>query len=290
MATNDAADNRPALHSAHQLAKKANRLAVGGEYAKAARLNQMAAEQLQQAHDASTDPVARKILASMRDSYLKSAQELARVPKTKTPTETPSREPVGGGSTPSVQPSGAPGSRPASATGLAKGSVPMSPSDIVDKFSTALELRFSKLTVSPTSSAGRAAAAAAASAAGHTDNKSDSFYVVPQNSKNAEELAIENAALRGSVTDLVAKLQAYESFIHREKIAIRAAVAKLKEDLANAERSRASDLDSQLMDLQLELNKTKVQYGRLKARWDNLKESARKRKSLEQVSESAELE
>lgn len=105
----------------------------------------------------------------------------------------------------------------------------------------------------------------------------ESFYVVPNStSLTTEELIAENASLRQMINRSSVQLHAYETALRKQKDAIKNSLAQLRRELAARESARAREQEAELETLRVENDKLKIQIGRLKSRWDELKESARR--------------
>lgn len=124
-------------------------------------------------------------------------------------------------------------------------------------------------------------------------NPTDSYYVVPTEESRVEpptlpssasqppppsDLAAENASLKESLQQATRSLDAYSDTFDRQKEAIKSSLAQLRAELHSREHQRTTALNAQIEELQAENDKLKIQMGRMKSRWEGLKESARKRR------------
>lgn len=107
----------------------------------------------------------------------------------------------------------------------------------------------------------------------------ESFYVVPNTSSlTYEELITENASLRQLLNKSSVQLQAHETANKKQKDALKSCLIQLKNELSAKESAKNKEHDAETEELKSENDKLKIQIGRLKSRWDELKESARNRR------------
>jgi hypothetical protein len=118
---------------------------------------------------------------------------------------------------------------------------------------------------------------------GETVRTNESFYVVPAATKNhtAEELSIENANLRQMLNRTSTQLYAYETAMRKHKEILKTTLMQVKAEIASKENLRNKQYELELEQFRTENDKLKIQIGRLKSRWDSLKESARKKREEE---------
>ncbi|ANB11984.1 Kinesin-like protein [Sugiyamaella lignohabitans] len=107
----------------------------------------------------------------------------------------------------------------------------------------------------------------------------ESFYVVPNTNKSSiEELATENANLRQMINRTSIQLHAYETATKKQKDALKNNLMLLRNEFNSRESARNRQHEEEIEALTSEIDKLKIQIGRMKSRWDDLKESARKRR------------
>lgn len=112
---------------------------------------------------------------------------------------------------------------------------------------------------------------------GSFKNPTDSYYVVPQHEpQDPSSSEIEN--LREALKATQQSLEAYTDMFERQKDGIKSSLAQLRSDLQMREQEKMRSMNEQIEELQAENDKLKIQMGRMKSRWDGLKESARKRR------------
>lgn len=102
----------------------------------------------------------------------------------------------------------------------------------------------------------------------------ESYYVVPVGA----DLTAENATLKESLKQTTLALEAYSGTFERQKDAIKSSLAQLRSELQAIEHSKIQALNTTIDELQTENDRLKIQMGRMKSRWEGLKESARKRR------------
>lgn len=111
-------------------------------------------------------------------------------------------------------------------------------------------------------------------------NPTDSYYLVPKsiNNESPESLATENANLKEALQGATRSLEAYSDTFERQRDAIKSSLGQLRVELQAKEQSKIQELNAAIEELQSENDKLKIQMGRMKSRWEGLKESARKRR------------
>lgn len=102
----------------------------------------------------------------------------------------------------------------------------------------------------------------------------ESYYVVPVGA----DLTAENASLKESLKQTTQALEAYSGTFERQKDAIKSSLAQLRSELQAIEHAKVQELNATIEELQTENDRLKIQMGRMKSRWEGLKESARKRR------------
>lgn len=115
------------------------------------------------------------------------------------------------------------------------------------------------------------------------DFVTDSFYVVPadESSSTREELIAEISNLRQILQKTSSQLHAYEVAIKAQKDITKAGLNQLKQDVKLRESTTQRQYDTEIELLKSENDKLKIQNGRLKSRWDDLKQQARKKREPE---------
>lgn len=98
---------------------------------------------------------------------------------------------------------------------------------------------------------------------------SESYYVVPDES---DSINSENY----NKTQMA--LEAYADTFERQKDIIKNSLAQLRSELQSREQAKIQTLNQQIEELNDENAKLKIQLGKMKSRWEELKESARKRR------------
>lgn len=123
----------------------------------------------------------------------------------------------------------------------------------------------------------------------------ESYYLVPPTHKDGTDY--ENPSfqqLSQSTMTLASELSsscaAHESNLRRQRDVLRNGLAKLKMDIRTRESRRTRELENEIERLVAENEKLKIANGRLKGRWDNLKESARKRRDSSNLVSEDEAE
>lgn len=107
----------------------------------------------------------------------------------------------------------------------------------------------------------------------------ESFIFVPKTTNvSSEELATENANLRQLLNRATIQLHAHEQAMRKQKDVLKNSLLTLKNELSKRELERTRQHELELEALRVENDKLKIQIGRLKTRWDELKESARRRR------------
>jgi hypothetical protein len=107
----------------------------------------------------------------------------------------------------------------------------------------------------------------------------ESFIFVPKASNmSIEELATENANLRQLLNRATIQIHAHEQAIRKQKDVLKNSILTLKNELTKREIERTRQQELEIEALRNENDKLKIQIGRLKTRWDDLKESARRRR------------
>lgn len=117
-------------------------------------------------------------------------------------------------------------------------------------------------------------------AAGGFRNPTDSYYVVPtsETDEPQEGLAAENAKLKEALMTATRSLEAYSDTFERQKGVLKSSLAQLRSEIQAKEQQKTQELNTEIEELQAENDKLKIQMGRMKSRWEGLKESARKRR------------
>lgn len=112
------------------------------------------------------------------------------------------------------------------------------------------------------------------------DFVTDSFYVVPddESSSTKEELLAEISNLRQILQKTSSQLHAYEMAVKAQKDITKAGLNQLKHDVKVKESTTQRQYDTEIEQLRSENDKLKIQNGRLKSRWDDLKQQARKKR------------
>ncbi|KAK9246162.1 hypothetical protein V1506DRAFT_189227 [Lipomyces tetrasporus] len=117
------------------------------------------------------------------------------------------------------------------------------------------------------------------------NNSFDSYYVVPDESRRFD---IEEGA--GTlVAEVASSLAACESTMKRQKDVIRTSLGKLRQEVKTRESRRVRELESEIERLVAENEKLKISNGRLRSRWEGLKESARKRRDTSTVGQTGTI-
>jgi hypothetical protein len=109
----------------------------------------------------------------------------------------------------------------------------------------------------------------------------ESFYLVPTpapTKSSSEELATEVTSLRNTVKRFNAQIQAHELGLKKLKDSLKTNLGQLRDDIDARETTLVRQYEAELEALRTENNNLKIQNGRFKSRWDQLKESARKRR------------
>ncbi|CCH44574.1 Kinesin-like protein [Wickerhamomyces ciferrii] len=96
--------------------------------------------------------------------------------------------------------------------------------------------------------------------------------------KSIEELELENATLKQLLSNYSENLHTYESFHKKLKINLKNYLNTLKNDLQIQEKRKQSQFDQKLELLNKENKSLDLQVKKLKERWNDLVESARKRR------------
>ncbi|KAK9369855.1 hypothetical protein V1509DRAFT_619311 [Lipomyces kononenkoae] len=105
-------------------------------------------------------------------------------------------------------------------------------------------------------------------------NSFESFYVVP----DEDGRRYDSEEWTGAITDLGSSLAACENAIKRQKDVMRTGLGKLRQEVKTRESRRVQELENEIERLVAENEKLKISNGRLRSRWEGLKESARKRR------------
>ncbi|KAK9316454.1 hypothetical protein V1524DRAFT_377364 [Lipomyces starkeyi] len=101
----------------------------------------------------------------------------------------------------------------------------------------------------------------------------DSFYVIPDESRR-----FDSEESSGGLVEVASSLAACESTMKRQKDVVRIGLGKLRQEIKTRESRRVRELESEIERLVAENEKLKISNGRLRSRWEGLKESARKRR------------
>jgi hypothetical protein len=101
---------------------------------------------------------------------------------------------------------------------------------------------------------------------------------VKKSGKSVEELEIENQMLKQLVVSYSENLQVYESFHKKVKNNLRNYLNTLKKDLQGQELAKRKEYETKVEALKQDKKKLETQIKKLKQRWDELVESAKKRR------------
>lgn len=112
---------------------------------------------------------------------------------------------------------------------------------------------------------------------GSLKNPTDSYYVVSEHQAH-DNMASENAHLREALKSAQLSLEAYSETFERQKEIIKSSLAQLRSEMQAREQEKVQKMNAEIEELQAENDKLKIQMGRMKSRWEGLKESARKRR------------
>lgn len=96
--------------------------------------------------------------------------------------------------------------------------------------------------------------------------------------KSIEELELENRTLKQLLSNYSENLQVYESFHKKLKVNLRNYLTALRSDLQAQEKKNRSASDKKLEALDRDNKKLEAQIKKLKERWNELVESAKRRR------------
>ncbi|KAK9469167.1 hypothetical protein V1512DRAFT_255646 [Lipomyces arxii] len=103
----------------------------------------------------------------------------------------------------------------------------------------------------------------------------DSFYVVPESPfRNNEDKSVIGVKLSRSIA-------ACESVVRRQRDVMRTNLAKLRQDVKMREGRITRELENEIERLVAENEKLKINNGRLRSKWEGLRESAKKRRTIQ---------
>ncbi|KAK9234628.1 hypothetical protein V1525DRAFT_412451 [Lipomyces kononenkoae] len=105
-------------------------------------------------------------------------------------------------------------------------------------------------------------------------NTFESFYVVPAEGGRRGD----SEEWTGAMAEIASSFAACESAAKRQKDVMRTGLGKLRQEVKTRESRRVQELENEIERLVAENEKLKISNGRLRSRWEGLKESARKRR------------
>ncbi|KAK7202796.1 hypothetical protein BZA70DRAFT_291949 [Myxozyma melibiosi] len=116
----------------------------------------------------------------------------------------------------------------------------------------------------------------------------ESFYVVPTSRKETAASSDPGESSTSStgqpsatlVSEITSSLSAHETNLRKQRDVMRNNLGKLRMEIRARESRRTKELEGEIERLVAENEKLKISNGRLKTRWDNLMESARKRREV----------
>lgn len=256
----DYMDDSPPLNHAYTAAKNADTAAMAGNYVKAASLFDEAARKFDEVIATSPQTPARTVLAALA-SQQRSRAEYFRSDKAKQDV----RRNLSQQSQLAAARSSSQGQQPTpSVTSATIASPQVSQYMVNTPSGDALNALVGKAAAAFTRSLEQAILV------GRSD-PSESFYLVSQG-KNTASTPPQGPG------DTVERAQAYESAMKAQRLVLEQGLAHLRQEVAQREQ-RIHDEHTQEVDrLRAENDQLKIQVSKLKSRWDELKESARKRR------------
>lgn len=255
----DFTDDSPPLNHAYTATKNADAASMAGNYVKAALLFDEAAEKFDEVIETSPQTPARAVLAALA-SQQRSRAEYFRSDKAK--------QDVRRNLSQQSHLAAARTSSQGQQTPVAAPSTIASPQVSQYMINTPSGDALNSLV-------GRASAAFTRSLeqailVGRSD-PSESFYLVSHGKHTV------SSPSQGP-TDTAERAQAYESAMKAQRVVLEHGLSQLRQELAQREQ-RINDEHTQEVDrLRAENDQLRIQVSKLKSRWDELKESARKRR------------
>ncbi|KAK9477915.1 hypothetical protein V1514DRAFT_332306 [Lipomyces japonicus] len=286
-----------ALQQAHSFASQADNAVLAGQPREAIALYKSAASNFERAFSLTNDPEGLKMLKILHNKYNTIAVQLQGSITLNPELFKPARTPT---STSIVVSNPANGSNLANTLASARG-IPVDGhyvsvtkqsrrgvdesrtggEDPFNKFSASLEASFNKIGQSSNKTSSLLDSLRrqhpglfgidGPNSHNNNNNTIESFYVVPG---KFDTDVTENSNL---LVDLLKQISVYENLIRRQRDVMRSNLGKLRQEVHSRETRTVREFESEIERLVAENDKLKIQNGRLRSRWEGLKESAKKR-------------